>query len=334
MPARSAAVVVWVLLAGACFAGRIKDIAELHGPMENPIEGYGLIVGLNGTGDDAKFQPAIKLLSNMLSNLGAGVLPAEVLGTKNVAVVTVSATLPPFNKVGDRIDIQVAAVGNTKSLAGGRLELCPLGAGGRILAIASGSLRVDALNPTTAVIEKGAIIQRSVPADLTPGGKLTFKLLAENVDYSIATRIVNAINEDYMFGADSGGNARPIARAADAKTIEVTLTPEQLANPVPFIYRLERLTVPGLEQAMEARVVIDEKNGTFFAINGNVEISPVVVGHGNLQVEIKKNLDDQTSTLDDLVAALRDLDAAVPDVIGILKALEAAGALHAKVIRK
>jgi len=330
------AVVAVLFVTCTARAVRIKDIAEVHGPMENPLVGTGLVVGLNGTGDDAKFATAIKLLANMLSNLGAEALPTEVFASKNVAVVSISATLPRFNRVGDRLSVEVAAVGNAKSLEGGTLALCPLLAGPpgamKMYALAGGPLKVDPYNPTTGTVEDGAIIQHSVPAMLTPGGKLTFKLLDEYADFSVANNIVKVIHED--LNIDVVGGDEPVAFALDAKTIQVTLTPEQQADPVKFISQLEWLSVPGLSRELEARVVIDEKHGSFYAINGNVEISPVVVGHGGLQVEIRPEHPDETTTLDDLVAALRALDATPRDVIGLLEAMEASGALHAKVIRK
>lgn len=320
------------LLTSAAHAVRIKDIARVYGPMENPVVGYGLVVGLAGSGDTAKFQPAVKLISNMLSRLGEGTLPAEVIGSKNCAVVMVQATLPAFAKPGDRLDVEISAVGNAKSLDGGRLVLCPLSAAGAVFAIAQGTPKVNAAKPTAATIESGAIVQRRVPVDLTPGDKVTFILDDAKADSSIATRIVNAIHQDLLIEPAAGDAI--VARAVDPATVEVMLTPEQLANPVPFISRLERLTVPGINYDMEARVVIDETNGSFYAINGNVEISPVIVEHNGFLVEVKPAQGEDTSTLDDLVTALRELDAPAADVIGLLKSLEEVGALHAKVISK
>lgn len=327
------AVVVLSLVTATAFGTRVKDIADLYGPMENPLVGYGLVVGLAGTGDDAKFQPAIKGLANLLSTLGAQALPVEVAKSKNCALVTVSATLPAFNRMGDKLDVHVAAVGNAKSLEGGRLVLCPLGApSAGMLATAEGSLRVEATRPTTGVIERGAIVQREIPAQQTPGNKITFKLRAEHADNAVAARIVETIHESEDINPALGDT--PIARAVDAATIEVSLSAEQLADPVPFIAQLEWLPVPGLDLNLPARVEIDVTNGTFYAINGSVEISPVVVQYGNLQVEIKPKRGGQGSTLDDLITALRTLDATSEDVIGVLKALESVGALHAQVVRK
>mgnify|MGYP001255401754 CR=1 FL=1 len=320
------------LLCASAQAVRIKDLGKLYGPMENPLVGYGLVVGVNGTGDDAKFAPAIRQLSNMLNSLGANNLPVELVGAKNVAIVSVSATLPAYNSIGDRFDVQVAAVGNAKSLAGGRLVVCPLaGPTGELIAIASGDLLVDAALPTTGAIPRGAIVQNAVPTELTPGGKVTFKLLAQNADSSVATLIVQAIHQDMNIDTTT---QTPVAVAVDPATIEVRMNDSQLANPVAFISRLERLLVPGLDDAMEARVVIDEKKGTFYAMNGNVEISPVVVGHGNIQIQIQQASGDEATTLNDLVRALAAVNASAADVVGIVKALEDAGALHAKVIRK
>ncbi len=332
----AAAALAGLLLCGAAFAARIKDIAEVYGPMENPLVGTGLVVGLSGTGDDAKFAPAIKQLANMLSNLGAEALPAEVAYSKNVAVVTVWATLPKFNKVGDRLTVEVSGVGNAQSLEGGRLALCPLmapGPDGRmaVYAIAQGTLSVDPQWPCNAVIEDAAIVQRAVPTDFLPGNRVTFKLRNEYADYSIAANIVKAIHADLNIDTLKGDSA--VAFAVDARTVEVRLSEEQMADPVGFISQLEWLGVPGLSRDLEARVVIDERRGLFYAIAGNVEVSPAFARHGNLEVAIKAD-EDQGTTLEDLVKGLRDLEASPEDVVGILKELEALGALHAKVIRK
>lgn len=330
-----AALVVTAVLASGAVAVRIKDITEVHGPMANPLVGTGLVVGLNGTGDDAKFAPAIKLLSNMLSNLGAEALPTEVFASKNVAVVSISSTLPKFNRVGDLLTVRVAAVGNAKSLEGGTLALCPLMAGPpgamKVYAIAHGPLKVDPYSPGTAVIADGAIVQQSVPAVLTPGGKLTFKLLDEYADFSVANSIVKVIHEDLNIDTVKGD--KPVAFAVDAKSVEVTLSALQLGDPVRFISQLEWLSVPGLARQLEAKVVIDERRGLFYAVNGNVEISPVIVGYGSLQIEIGPERADGTTTLDDLVAALRSIEAPPQDIIGLLLTMEASGALLAKVIR-
>ncbi len=326
-----------LIFAGLASAVRIKDIAEVHGPMENPLVGTGLVVGLNGTGDDARFATSIKLLSNMLSQLGAESLPTEVFASRNVAVVSVSATLPKFNRIGDRLSVQVATVGNARSLEGGTLVLCPLMAPGpdgelKMYALASGQLKVEPDSPASAVIEGGAIIQKSVPAMLTPGGKLTFKLLDTYADFSVANSVVKVIHQD--LNIDTLRGDEPVAFAVDAKTIEISLTPEQQADPVRLISQLEWLSVPGLSRELEARVVIDVRHGLFYAINGNVEISPVVVGYGDVQVEVRAERPEDAPTLDDLVAALRAVEATPQDVIGLLRAMEASGALHAKVIRR
>jgi len=320
-----------VILAGAAQAVRIKDLARVYGPMENPLVGYGLVVGLSGTGDDAKFAPAIRFLSNLLSTLGDATLPVDVKGTKNVAVVMVSATLPASNKMGDKLDVDVTSVGNASSLAGGTLVVCELGVHGQAYAIASGGVKVEGTFLTKATITGGATVVREVPGELAPGNKITFKLLPQNADYSIANRIVEAIHQDLNIDP---ALADPVAHAVDEATIEVKLNEKQIQNPVAFISRLERLSVPGLDYDMEARVVIDEKKGTFYALNGNVEISPVTVGFGSIQLRIRPRQGEQATTVDDLVDALDAAKATPTEVIGIVKALEAAGALHAQVIRQ
>jgi flagellar P-ring protein FlgI len=325
------------LLAGAAQAVRIKDLGRVYGPMETPLTGYGLVVGLSGTGDDVKFLPAVKMLANTFANLSpeARNVAFDMRGAKNVAVVMVSATLPPFSRIGDRITIEVASAGNAKSLAGGRLILCPIGVtmpGYEDIAIASGDVKVSETTPAKGVIEGGAIVQMAVPDELTPNRKITFKLLPQNADYSVATHIVKAIHEDMNIDTEAGQPA--VAHAVDAATIEIALSDKQLEDPVRFISRIEQLSVPGLDFDMEARVVIDEKSNTFYAINGNVEISPVVVDYNAILIQIKANQSSTTTTLDDLVATLRQVNATPADVIGILKALESAGALHAKVVRK
>jgi len=335
----AAAVVTIALAAAPAHAVRIKDLGTIYGPMENLIVGYGLVVGLAGTGDDSKFSTATKVLSNTLTNLRISSSPLDVRGAKNSAIVVVSATLPAYNHVGDRLNVQVASVGNAKSLTGGRLVMAPLGVPDvvEMIALASGDVKVDEANPTSGIIDNGAIVQRSVPTDLIPGNKLTFKLLPQNADASVATRIVEAIHQD--MNIDTAAGQQPVARATDEATIEIALTGKQIEDPVPFISRIERLSVPGVAYDMEARVVTDEKKGTFWAINGNVEIAPVKVGYGQFLVEIesqetKSAQGVQTTTLDDLINALKTSQATPADVNGILKALETAGALHAKVVRQ
>jgi flagellar P-ring protein precursor FlgI len=328
-----AAILAGLLIALPAHAVRIKDLGRVYGPMDNPLVGYGLVTGLNGSGDDAKFAPAIKMLSNMLTRLGAGSLPVEVRGSKNAALVMVSGVLAPFNGAGDRFNVEVTAVGNAKSLEGGSLVVCPLGAMGEEYAIASGALEVDPEYPTRATVAGGGIVQKQVPAQLTPNGRVTFKLLPQNADFSIATLIVAAIHQDLSIDIANGDD--PIARAVDAATIEIKLSAKQLEDPVPFISQIERLPVPGLDYHMEARVVIDQKKGTYYAMNGNVEIAPrVVAQYGSIQVQIEATQGEEATTLENLVDALRNLNASPEDVVGILKALETLGALHAKVIRE
>ena len=328
-----AAALAVALMAGGAQATRIKDLGRVYGPMENPIIGYGLVVGLTGTGDDAKFATAIKILSNTLTNLRVSVSPQDIVGAKNVAVVFVSATLPAYNQVGDRLDVQVSAVGDAKSIAGGRLVVCPLGVPtDEMIAIASGTVKAADQSPTTGVIEGGAIVQKSVPAELAPEGKLTFKLLPQNADFSIATRIVEAIHQD--MNIDTAAGQQPIARAVDAGTVEIQLSPKQLDDPVPFISRIERLSVPGVAYDMEARVLIDDKKGAYYAINGNVEVAPVKVGFGSIEIEVAATPQGGGTTLDSLMTALKNAQATPQDVDGILKALEAVGALHAKVVHQ
>jgi flagellar P-ring protein precursor FlgI len=275
----------------------------------------------------------IKVLSNMLTNLGAGSLPIEVRGTKNAALVMVEGTLAPFNSIGDRFNVRVAAVGNAKSLAGGQLVVCPLSAGdGKMYAVASGEVEVDVTRPTKGAVINGGIVQESVPAQLTPNNRVTFKLLPQHADYSVATRIVTAIHQD--MNIDIAHGDAPVAKAVDAATIEVKLSDKQLEDPVSFISQIERLAVPGLDYDIEAKVVIDGKKGTYYAMNGNVEIQPVTVGYGAIQVQIRPTQGEEATTLDDLVDALRKLNATSKDVVGILEALEKVGALHAKVIRE
>lgn len=332
-----AAVLLLTAPAGA-WAVHLKDISEIDGPVENPIEGTGLVVGLNGTGDDAKFAPAIEHLSNMLRRLGNDALPQQVVASKNVALVNVSAMLPKYNYVGQKLRVSVAAVGNAKSLEGGRLLVCPLLAPdstGETLvayATANGRLMIDRDTPTSGHIETGAIVRKSVPAELTLDGKLIFRLDEPYANATVASRVVNAINQDKSFNGAGSGSA--IAKALDPRTIQVQLTPEQLADPVTVISELERLSIPSVARDMVATVVIDGRKGLFYAINGNVEISKAVVAYENLQLEIKPQQEGEATTLDDLVKALRVLDASPRDVIGLLLALKDAGALHAKVVRK
>lgn len=335
---------------------RIKDIAKVQGVRSNQLVGYGLVVGLNGTGDSDKTS-AIPSVANMLKSFGVTV-NASQLKAKNVAAVMVTAQLPPFAKPGDTIDITVSSMGDAKSLAGGTLLQAPLRAGnGSIYAVAQGPLSTGGFSvgsggnsqqknfPTVGNLPNGGIVERDVPTQFSAGGAINLAL--NQPDFTTATRITEAINVN--FGS--------IAYARDPGTIAVTIPYQYGSNVVAFVASLEDL--PVTPDAI-AKIVINERTGTV-VMGANVAVSEVAVAQGGLSVKITKEkqvsqpapfsggntvvTDKKTveveekpanlivmpssSSIGDVVNALNAVGATPRDIIAILQAMKAAGALHA-----
>ncbi|WP_168188118.1 flagellar basal body P-ring protein FlgI [Hahella sp. CCB-MM4] len=353
-----------VLMMGAAMevmADRIKDIASVAGVRSNQIVGYGLVVGLDGTGDKAPYTD--QTFRNMMNRFGISIPTGTNLSLKNVAAVSVHAELPPFSKPGQEIDITVSSIGNAKSLRGGSLLLTTLkGADGNVYAMAQGNLVVGGFGasgadgssitvnvPSVGRIPNGATVERTVPNAFGHGDTLTLNL--NSPDFTTAKRVQDRINN--LLGPQS-------AEALDATSIRV-LAPRNPSQRVNFLSILENLEVePGIEAA---RVVINSRTGTI-VVGQNVKVLPAAVTHGNLTVTIAENTgvsqpnplsDGQTvvvpqsdvnvesepahmfkfgpaATLNDIVRAVNQVGAAPGDVMAVLEALKQAGALKADLI--
>ncbi len=345
-------------------AARVKDIASVAGVRSNQLIGYGLVVGLNGSGDKVNSSPFTEQsLRNMLTQLGVVVPAGTSLNPKNVAAVTIHAELPPFAKPGQKIDVTASSIGDAKSLRGGSLLMSPLkGADGKVYAVAQGNLVVGGLSasgadgssitvniPSVGRIPNGASVERMV---VTPFSKNNFLVLnLHRSDFTTARRVVDSINQAI------GPNA---AKAIDATSIRVD-SPIDPAQRVSFVSLLENLEVdPG---EAPARVVVNSRTGTV-VISSEVRVSPAAVSHGNLTVTISE--DQQVSqpnalasgtttvvqntqvdvketgshmflfntgvTLDEVVRAVNQVGAAPSDLVAILEALKQAGSLRAELI--
>ncbi len=345
----------------AASTSRIKDIAAFEGVRDNLLVGYGLVVGLNGTGDSLRNSAFTQeSLTAMLERLGVSTR-GNRLNTKNVAAVMVTATLPPFARQGSRIDATVSALGDAKSLLGGTLLVTPLlGADGEVYAVAQGALAVGGFEakgqaesvtkgvPTAARIPAGAIVEREVDFSLDQLREL--RLALHNPDFTTARRMADVINR--RFGTK-------LARALDPATVELRL-PRNGPGIAPFLAELEQLPV---EPDQPARIVIDESAG-IIVMGENVRISKVAVSQGNLTVRVTETpqvsqpapfsqgqtttvprsqvrVDEQGDrkmvvlqsgvTLEQLVDGLNALGVGPRDMIGILQAIRAAGALQAEI---
>jgi flagellar P-ring protein precursor FlgI len=263
---------------------RIKDIARLQGVRNNQLTGMGLVVGLNGTGDGSRTN--VQMVVNVLYKMGY-TLPMGDLRTKNVAAVILTANLPPYLHNGDKLDVQVASLGDAKSLQGGILLQSPLtGADGKVYAVAQGAVFVGNNNAggrrttqqknitTAGIIPMGALVEREVPVQLDYNGKLRWAL--NNPDFTTATRLADSINMNI---------ARGVARAVDMGLVEVLIPREKLTDPIGFIADIETLPVSpdGI-----AKVVINERTGTI-VIGEQVKITKVAVSHGDITVKVNSN---------------------------------------------
>lgn len=353
-----------ILPSGPAFAlSRIKDIAEFEGVRENQLVGYGLVVGLDGTGDDVKKKSPFtrESLIGMLERLGVKVNQANAdLETKNVAAVMVTATLPAFSRQGSEIDVTVSSLGDASSLQGGTLLATPmLGADGEVYAVSQGQITIGGFKvtgaaetivrgvPTSGRITRGAIVEREVPFDFTQLQSL--KIALRNPDFTTARRVADAINE--FVGAGT-------AFAMDSGTVQLNVA-QYGGEPTALLTDIEQLPV---EPDQQARVVIDENTGVV-VIGQNVRISKVAIAQGNLTIRVtetpqvsqpspfsstgvttvvpRTNIDVQEDpnrklavlndgvTLEELVAGLNSLGVGPRDLISILQSIKSAGAMQA-----
>lgn len=309
----------------AAHAARLKDIASIRGVRENQLIGYGIVVGLKGTGD-GKSEFTSKSTARMLDKLGVK-LDTQSVESKNVAAVIITATMPAFGKAGNAIDITVSAIGDASSLQGGTLLQAPLRAGNeQVFAVAQGSVTIGGdgkdMHLTSGRIPNGAIIERDMTADFS--SRKMYRLTLTNPDFTTAARTILTINKEL------GGH---YASAKDAGTIDI-ITPFAYENRgVELLATIEAIEI---NPDMKARVVINEKTGTI-VIGERVKISKVAISHGSLAVKVgdgKKTSDDKVALIDggvsvgDLVQSLNKLGVSPKDLMTILQSIKAAGALH------
>jgi flagellar P-ring protein precursor FlgI len=343
---------------------RVKQIAELEGLGPTKLVGYGLVVGLDGTGDSRRSIATLQSVANMLKRFGITV-PQNELRADNVAAVMVTADLPPFTRPGTRIDVQVASLGDAESLEGGVLLLTPLvDASGEVYALAQGAVSIGGFNINTIGGERvrknyalvgrvpnGAVVKKEAPVSVPDGG--TLRLILRNPDFTTAARLAEAVNEHF---------GQPIATAVDAGAVQLTV-PEGDRAPGKLVAFLSQLESVETEPDQVPKVVVNERTGTV-VIGGDVRISEAAVAHGNLTVRIATTpvisqpapfsqgqtvvvpetqttvetergsliVLPEAATVNDLVKALNALGVTPRDLIAIFQALKEAGALRAELV--
>lgn len=324
---------------------RIKDITHVQGVRDNQLVGLGLVVGLDGTGDSSSSQASIQMVSNMLQQFGVEV-DSRYFRLRNAAAVMVTATLPAFARAGATIDATIASIGDARSLQGGLLLQTPLqAANGEVYAVAQGPLtiggqsaaagRAPRTHSLTALIPAGAIVEREVSTNFVQGDQLL--LVLNSPDFATASRVAQAVNA--AVGTQT-------ATALDRSAIQVVLPPPEEQNPVDFLAALEELPVT---PDAPARVVVNERTGTVI-IGAGVRIAPVAVTHGNLSVRIAPpggteapaygdvgGTESHTmflpgSSVEDVVKGLNAIGATPKDIIALLQAIRAAGALYGELV--
>ena len=352
------ALAVWPLPAATTSSVRLKELVTLEGVRDNQLMGYGLVVGLAGTGDRRQTVFSAQSLTNLLARMGGLTVNPTAIQVKNIAAVIVTATLPPFAQAGSRIDVTVAAAGDCSSLQGGLLLMTGLkGANDEVYATAQGAMVLGGFvagqgsngasmnHPTVARIPDGAIVERSSPS---PALGSQLRLLLGHADFTTASRVAEVLNK--RFG--------PVAHADNAALISVALPAEFAKNTTEFVSEIERLTV---EPDSEGVIVVNERTGTI-VMGKNVQIAPVAIMQGNLSVEIQTTLDvsqpaplsggqtqvtpqtnvavkqeaarnlmlKEGATVEELVRALSAIGSTPRDIISILQNLKSAGALDAE----
>ena len=355
-------VAAFVLAPSSAWAIRLKELATFEGVRPNQIIGYGLVVGLNGTGDKDKTYFTNQSLANMLKQLDVTAVDPRSLKVKNVAAVVVTANLPPFVKPGTKIDILVNSVGDSTSLQGGTLLMTPLvGVDKAIYAVAQGPLSVGGFaitgnagsvqknHPTVGRIVQGATVEREVPIRWQGKEVMTMKL--NNPDFTTAARVAEAVNSRLP-----GASARPM----DASSIQFDVPMNYRENLAVMVAELENLNV---EPDAVGRVIINERTGTV-VVGENIKLSTVAVAHGNLSVQIREGITvsqpgpfsmgetvaapdtninveegadqllliERSTTIHDVVKALNAIGVTPRDLVMIFQAIQEAGALHGELV--
>ncbi len=348
--------------ATASSGARLKDLVSIEGVRDNQLVGYGLVVGLNGTGDKRQTVFSSQSLTNLLARMGVAVSPTAIL-VRNTAAVLITANLPPFAQPGTRIDISVAAIGDCTNLQGGILVLTPLkGPDGQVYAAGQGSVVTGGFvagrggnsqttnHPTAGRVPSGAIIEKLAPS-VAPSSHI--KLQLHQADFTTAARIASVINEKF------GSGALTPAQAENSALVSVDAPEAYKSKPVEFLSELENLTVVA---DRPARIVINERTGTI-VLGKEVRIAPVSILHGALTVEIQTSYNvsqpaplgtgqttvtpdvnvtakeekarnvvlKEGASVEELVRALTAIGSTPRDIIAILQNLKAAGALEAEV---
>ncbi len=342
-------------------AARLKDIADIEGVRGNQLLGYGVVVGLKGTGDKKGTQFTSQSVTNLLERLGVRVDPKD-LKLANVAAVVATADLPPFSRPGSKIDVTLSSIGDASTLQGGILLMTPLkGADAKVYAVAQGSVSIGGFSveeggdtaqknhPTVGRIALGATVEKSIPFDMFAAGQV--RVILRQPDFITITRVQDAING--MIGAGR-------SKAIDSASVVVPLDEMMGQAPVQLIARLEELSI---DPDVPARVVVNERTGTII-MGENVRVSTVALAHGNLNISIRQEtqvsqpnalaagetavvnntdvqvgeeggqltLVDATVSLGDVVKALNGLGATPRDLIAIFQAMQRAGALQAELV--
>ncbi len=350
-----------LLVVSTAHAARLKDIADIEGVRGNQLFGFGLVVGLNGTGDGASVEFTVKSMSNMLERMGIRV-SAEDIKVKNVAAVMVTAELPPFTRPGSKLDVTLSSLGDAKSLQGGTLVFTSLrGADSNVYAVAQGPVAVGGFtvegggdtaqknHPTVGMIADGAVVERAIPFDLFQSKRV--RIVLRQPDFTTMTRVVAEINRSL---------GHPLAVALDSASVEIPLTPELGKDPIGLVAQVENIDV---SPDIGAKVVVNEKTGTII-MGEHVRLSTVALAHGNLNISIRSetqvsqpaplaegqtqvvtnsdvNVGEEQGSLQvvsgkvnlgEVVRALNALGATPRDLVSILSALKRAGALQAELV--
>lgn len=363
-PIKMLVAIIGMLLSFNSHADRLKDLASVQGVRSNQLVGYGLVVGLDGTGDQTSQTPfTIQTFKNMMEQFGIAIPSNINPQLKNVAAVSIHAELPAFSKVGQTIDITVSSLGNAKSLRGGSLLMTPLrGADGQVYALSQGNLVVGGFGaegsdgssikvnvPSVGRIPNGASIERELPSSFANAEFLTFNL--HQSDFTTAKRVTDSINR--LLGSAT-------AQAVDGTSIRVS-APQDASQRVTFLSVLENLDIAPAEAA--AKIIINSRTGTI-VIGQNVRVSPAAVTHGSLTVTISEDaavsqpnalaagetvvvpdsnlsIEQEKSrmfvfkpgvSLDEIVRAVNQVGAAPGDLMAILEALKQSGALRAEIV--
>lgn len=364
---KSIGIVFWVLttvvaLIPDASAVRIKDIADIKGVRQNQMVGYGLVVGLEGTGDSDDSLFTIQSLSSLLEKMGVTVQPRDIADVENVAAVMVTADLPPFASLGSRLDVLVSSIGDAENLQGGTLLFTPLrAADGNVYAIAQGPVstggfavsgnsgdQVQKNFPTVGRVVGGALVEKELHSDFNEKNALTLAL--KTPDFTTASRVAQAINRAFY---------NQLARTENAGSIRVTVPENYRGNAVQFVTMIESL---GVTPDMVSKVVVNERTGTVI-MGENVRIATIAIAHGNLSIQINESQDvsqplpfspggqtvvtpeseivvqegknpiflvESGVSIGEVVKALNALGVSPRDLIAIFQALRAAGALQAE----